>query len=202
MQKPFSLAVVLLMSVLIAIANAQESQALKPVTTSTATQTFELPSWGNGTPALLIDVPTGVEVQLHKGPDFDVYSIAPSDGDHPASMGIYVGHNPSTDWPRSASREAAKIGSVPVIWHSWKKQENGQTTYHSEVLVGNFFPCAQRAKAVRKLPPNHPPAPELPVNQNSVVAGCGLEIHVFVEGSRLENVSTVASWAATLRTKS
>jgi hypothetical protein len=59
-----------------------------------------LPSWGNGAPALRVDVPDGYQLHHQKGPDFDVFSFTSLRTG--GSLGIYVGHHPSVD-PREAA---------------------------------------------------------------------------------------------------
>lgn len=166
--------------------------------------TYELPSWGNGAPRLLIELPEGIKVRLSNEVDFDVYSIFPADGDGSFKIGIYVGHHPSPNSPASASKKPATVDSVPVIWRTWQAQEFGKTVHHGEALVENFFPCGQSGnpdKEDRKLPPNYQPSPNTAVKKPPLDGGCGLQMHVFMQAGQQEEIDRMISWIGTLRKK-
>ncbi len=148
--------------------------------------TFELPSWGNGAPGLLIELPEGFTIKLNNGTDFNLYSVVRPEGDHAGSIGIYVGYHPNTNWPATATKKSAVIDSVPVVWRSWRTMKGGESVHHSETIVDGLFPCqASSGKPIEQVRPET----------------CGLKMHVFIEANQLEEVEKMVSWIGTLRKK-
>jgi hypothetical protein len=96
-----------------------------------AAVTLTLPSWRNGAPALLVDVPDGYHVQRQKGPDFDVYHIS-SKTSH-GSLGIYVGHHPSE------RRHAAGQSSGRFAWRMSETGEGTTRVVSADALVEGLF---------------------------------------------------------------
>jgi hypothetical protein len=94
-----------------------------------AAVTLTLPSWGNGAPPLLLDVPAGYTSKQTKGPDFDVFYI--SSKTSKGTIGIYVGHHP---------REQVTVSSRAAIrWRVTDSLEGGQQVYGAEAVLQGVF---------------------------------------------------------------
>ena len=125
-------------------------------------RTVELPSWGNGAPPLLIDVPTSAKQERTQGPDFEVFYFAEPSG---ARLGIYMGHNPNSFRPAGARQEKGTIGSHQVTWECGRDTEATPARELCETHVeGLFIP-----------PPNQPKLPAT----GGVAA---LVVHLWVTG--------------------
>jgi len=168
-------------------------------------QVLEIPPRGESMPTLLIEVPIGFKLSEHEGSDFYVYYLRSKSAQWGANMGIYLGHNPQHPWPKSASKKSGIAGSFPFIWQVWSEQDNGKIIYHRDAIIEDFFGCCPQIMEVpRKLslpydhrspwvtPPPPPPPPDPLV---------GLAIHIFVVGSDLGAVNTMASWVESLHKK-
>src|SRR5438876_12270742 len=103
---------------------AQPAVSKRLVKTSKALRAYEIPSFGNGAPALLIDLPDGMKFVERKCFDFDVYTfrIEPAEGNGTAAQEllIYIGNGPKIQWP-SNSAESIVCGKQTIGWHFWKK---------------------------------------------------------------------------------
>lgn len=106
-------------------------------------QTHEFVSWGNGSPTLLIDLPSGYIINRHEGPDFDVHYVSqtvPEGKEDWARMGIYVGYNPRLFSRKDERKEESGIvGTQEVTWFVWETEHEDNNLYHREVLIRNFF---------------------------------------------------------------
>ena len=159
-----------------------------------ALRVFEVPSWGNGAPTVLIDLPAAAKMEHRQGPDFDVTYFTLRSG---ARMGIYVGHNPNPSHPPGAQSLKGTFGSVPVNWYCWEKIQDGAAAYTCETVVDGLFrnPGPPPAKAI-SLPPGKAPAPPPAPPSSSGVES--LVLHIWATGNRAE-VEMLRAYAAKLQ---
>jgi len=98
-----------------------------------------LPSWGNGAPELLIQLPSNYGVRPSKGPDFDVFYIGPK-GEPSSDIMLYVGHNPSARAPRESAQEiSGTIQGHTITWKRWVEGEGGAKIYKQEAMMRELF---------------------------------------------------------------
>jgi hypothetical protein len=180
--------------------HAQNKQSIKPVRISGEKHVFEITTWGNAIPSLIMEVPIGFEMWRTDGPDFKVFYIASVSEPRDGLMGIYIGHNPAHRWPESATTVHSKAGSFPITWHVWSDEyevDTGKVTiYRRHTVIDDFFITRQEIEA--QLPeqsydftkPPPPPDPRV-----------GLSIHIFVDGGNAEAAKAMAEWVVTLRKK-
>lgn len=127
-----------------------------------ARRTVELPSWGNGAPPLLIEVPTAAKPERTEGPDFEVFYFAEPGG---ARLGVYLGHHPNSFRPKDARREKGTIAGREI---SWTCGRDTQATPASEL-------CETHVEGLFIPPPNQPKRP--------ATGGVeGLVVHLWVRG--------------------
>ena len=147
---------------------------------------YEIESWGNGAPALQIDLPEGYEIQRQQGPDFDVHYISPmtaNDGLMDARMGIYIGHQPSFSEPnRDTIAKVANVGKQRVKWSCWDTSQEGKKVYDCETLVAGFYDHVRVADG-----------------RDGGVRG--LLLHIFIGGIDADKVNLLREATATLRLK-
>jgi len=185
------------LSVLTAVGKTEK---LKPIAISGQMQTFEIPSWGNGSPPVFLDIPVGFVMIRDSRVDFDVYHVSSQSPKWGASMGLYFGHNPGSRWPATASEEPGKAGQGPIVWHFWSENRKGGPIYHRETLIEGFF-LPHDAREKRPLnpdvplpPPPPPPPPPGPPDPTEV-----LTIHVFISGASPDSVKAMGVWISSLR---
>lgn len=149
-----------------------------------AMRTFEVPSWGNGAPNVLIDLPADAKTEHQRGPDFDVtYFTLPSGG----RLGIYAGHHPNPAHPANAQSLKGVIGGQPVTWFCWQATANEAGKYTCETVVEGLF----RSPA--------PPAPQAP-SPPSASGVESLTLHIWAAGSGAD-VEQLCGYAAKLKLK-
>jgi hypothetical protein len=133
-----------------------------------AVVTLTLPSWGNGAPDLRIDVPAGYRLNHTEGADFDVFYFARQRGG--ASLGLYVGHHPSTE---DCAQPAADLARI-----SWRRSETRaakRTAYGADALLEGLFAGSERPGV------------------------SALLVHVFVRGADAAEVGRLKDAVASLR---
>jgi hypothetical protein len=163
-----------------------------------ALRTFEVPSWGNDAPALLLYLPAEARMEHRRGPDFDVtYFTLPSGG----RLGIYAGHHPNATHPANAQSLKGIIGGVPVTWFCWQATANEAGKYTCETVVEGLFRSPASAPPAQDipLPPGKPPAPKTPPPPSSSGVE-SLTLHVWAAGSG-KDVEQLCGYAAKLRLK-
>ncbi len=117
-----------------------------PAPVEGARRTVELPSWGNGAPPLLIDVPAAAKQERTQGPDFEVFYFAEPGG---ARLGIYLGHHPNSFQPAGARQEKGTIAGRQVTWTCGRDPETTPARELCETHIeGLFIPPPN----LRKLP--------------------------------------------------
>ena len=160
-----SLLLVLLVGVVVAWLISEQSReqpVAQPVPTEEARRTVELPSWGNGAPALLIDVPVAAKQERTQGPDFEVFYFAEPGG---ARLGIYLGHHPNSFRPADARQEKGTMGGRQITWTCGRGTEATPSRELCEAYVEGLF----------SPPPNQPMLPAT----GGVAA---LVVHLWVTG--------------------
>ena len=98
-----------------------------------------LKSWGNGAPRMLVRIPNDFVLTVTNGPDFDVFRFAANDSLskwHNSTVGIYVGHAPSSFAPNEAITLQKESR---FVWKSWQEQTNGKTRFKCESVVDDLF---------------------------------------------------------------
>lgn len=96
-------------------------------------QLTELPSWGNGAPSLMLNLPKGFTYTQQKGPDFDVHQFR-----HPGDIGvlsIYIGHHPQRVESKGAKELKKSVGSKVVQF----RQQSKQYGTFTDAVVTDFF---------------------------------------------------------------
>jgi hypothetical protein len=147
---------------------------------------YEIESWGNGAPALQIDLPDGYEIQRKQGADFDVHYISPAtanDGPVDARMGIYIGHYPSFSEPTGDTiAKVANVGNQMVKWVCWDTTQEGKKVYRCETLVSGFY--------------DH-----IRVTDSRGEGVSRLVLHLFIAGIDADKVNLLRETTETLRFK-
>jgi hypothetical protein len=189
-----------------ALAVAQKLQALTPVATLGAKQTYEIPARSAQVPALLFDVPLGFVVEHRKAVDFTVVYISPKSAKWASSMGIYFGYAPSAQWPDGVREEAGTVSRTPVVWHVWSENNKKHVVHYRETLIEGFFGERKREQVrtttrERALPPDYPPPPLALAPPPAPPDGTDMTIHVFVRGENEGQVRLMSMWVNSLRKK-
>lgn len=117
-----------------------------PIAAEDVHRTVELPSWGNGAPPLLIDVPATAKQERTEGPDFDVFYFSEPGG---ARLGIYLGHHPNSFQPANARKEKGTIVGRAITWTCGR---DPKTTPAGEL-------CETHVEGLFVPPPNQPKPP-------------------------------------------
>ena len=98
-----------------------------------------LPSWGNGAPELLIQLPSNYGVRPSKGPDSDVFYLGPK-GEPSSDIMLYVGHNPSAPAPSESAQEIrGTIRGRTITWRRWVEGAAGARIFKQEAMIRALF---------------------------------------------------------------
>ena len=150
---------------------------------ATTMHTVELGSWGNGAPALQIDLPVEYGAKKQEGPDFTVFYVEPAgagDSGWKGVMGIYIGHHPDfAEMTPESVEESGAVGRKDVKWRCRGGQEEGRQVRRCETLVRGFY-------------------------EGAGVDGGGVKelvLHLFISGEDATQVQALKDAAKTLRLK-
>jgi hypothetical protein len=149
----------------------------------TMNKTVVLSSWGNGAPALALDVQEDFKLVHERGADFDMFFIVPVDSQARSTgavLGVYVGHNPNPFAKgNQSSHEQMQPGGRIFDWEVWKTEASSGTVFHKECIIQDLF---------RNVPGLH--------------AGAGvpdLKVHMFIKATEPELVNRFQEAAHSLR---